>query len=72
MVGGINLGGSIDPLHNPIDVVELSLEKGASMVLLPVACRRLLTDMPDEVWTKVQIQFYADAADALRKAIHEG
>jgi ATP-dependent Lon protease len=30
IVGGINLGGSIDPIHNPIDVVDLALEKGAA------------------------------------------
>ena len=32
VVGGLNLGGSIDPLHNAIDVVELAVEKGASIV----------------------------------------
>ncbi len=26
LVGGINLGGSMEPVHNPIDVVELALE----------------------------------------------
>ena len=72
VVGGINLGGSIDPIHNPIDVVELALEKGASIALLPVSCRRALTDMPDEIWTKIQVQFYGDASDALRKALHDG
>ena len=30
IVGGINLGGSIEPIHNPIDVVELALEKGST------------------------------------------
>ncbi len=30
VVGGINLGGSIEQVHNPIDVVELALEKGAT------------------------------------------
>ena len=35
VVGGLNLGGSIDPLHNAIDVVELAVEKGASVVLMP-------------------------------------
>ena len=30
VVGGINLGGSIEPVHNPIDVVEHALSKGAS------------------------------------------
>ena len=71
VVGGINLGGSIEPIHNPIDVVELALEKGAATVMLPVSCRRALVDLSDEVATKVQVLFYADAADALRKAMHE-
>jgi ATP-dependent Lon protease len=72
VVGGINLGGSIEQAHNPIDVVELALEKGASSLLMPVASRRALMDLSDDVATKVQVVFYLDAADALRKAIHEG
>lgn len=70
-VGGINLGGSIEPIHNPIDVVELALEKGAGAILMPVSCRRPLIDLSDEVATKVQVLYYADAMDALRKALHE-
>jgi ATP-dependent Lon protease len=71
VVGGINLGGSIDPVHNPIDVVELALEKGATMVMMPVSCRRTLIDLSDDVATKIQVLFYADAPDALRKALHD-
>lgn len=71
LVGGINLGGSIEPIHNPIDVVELALEKGAGAILMPVACRRPLIDLSDDVATKVQVLYYADAMDALRKALHE-
>ena len=71
IVGGINLGGSIEPIHNPIDVVELALEKGATTVLMPVSCRRALVDLSDEVATKIQVLFYADAPDALRKSLHE-
>ena len=37
VVGGLNLGGSIDPLYNAIDMVELAVEKGASVVLMPVS-----------------------------------
>jgi ATP-dependent Lon protease len=70
-VGGINLGGSIEPVHNPIDVVEHALSKGATTVLMPISCRRGLVDLTDDVATKVQVFFYADAADALRKALHE-
>lgn len=71
VIGGITLGGSIEPVHNPIDVVELAMEKGASAVLMPVACRKALIDLSDDVATKVQTLFYADAVDALRKAVHE-
>ena len=71
IVGGINLGGSIEPIHNPIDVVELALEKGATTVLMPVSCRRALVDLSDEVATKIQVLFYADAPDALRKSLHD-
>ncbi|MGH3670507.1 MAG: D-sedoheptulose-7-phosphate isomerase, partial [Pseudonocardiaceae bacterium] len=39
VVGGLNLGGSVDLLHNAIDVVELAVEKGASVVLMPVSAR---------------------------------
>jgi len=69
--GGITLGGSLEPVHNPIDLVELAMEKGAGAVLLPVSSRRALIDLSDEVATKVQVLFYADASDALRKALHD-
>lgn len=71
IVGGINLGGSIEPIHNPIDVVELALEKGAATVMMPVSCRRTLIDLSDEVATKIQVLYYSDAADALRKSIND-
>jgi ATP-dependent Lon protease len=71
IAGGISLGGSLEPVHNPVDVVELAVEKGADVILLPVSSRRALFDLSDDVATKVQLLFYADAADALRKAIHD-
>ncbi|NJO55583.1 MAG: protease Lon-related BREX system protein BrxL [Rhodospirillales bacterium] len=72
IVGGLNLGGSVETVHNPIDVVELAMEKGAVTVLMPVACRRQLVDLSDDTAARVQIVFYLDPADALRKALHDG
>ncbi|WP_411838833.1 BREX system Lon protease-like protein BrxL [Paracoccus sp. ME4] len=71
IAGGITLGGTIEPVHNPIDVVELAMEKGANAALLPVSSRRALIDLSDDVATKVQVLFYSDAPDALRKALHD-
>ena len=69
VAGNVSLGGSIEPIHNPVDVVELALAKGATYLLMPVACRKALVDLSDEAATKVQILFYSDASDALRKAL---
>jgi Lon protease (S16) C-terminal proteolytic domain len=49
IVGGLNLSGSVEPGHNPVEVMELAMEKGADMVLLPVSCRRALVDLSDDV-----------------------
>lgn len=72
VVGGLNLGGSLDPMHNPVDAVEHAMSKGATAVLMPVSARRALADLSDDAATRVQVLFYADAGDALRKALHEG
>jgi ATP-dependent Lon protease len=71
IAGEINLGGSIEPIHNPVTIAEIAVEKGATAILMPVACRRQLFDLSDEMATKIDIQFYADAKDALLKAMME-
>jgi ATP-dependent Lon protease len=71
IVGEIALGGSIEPIHNPVGIAEIAVEKGATALLIPVSCRRQLFDLSDDMATKIDIQFYSDAKDALLKAIAE-
>jgi ATP-dependent Lon protease len=71
VVGGLNLGGAVDPVYNAVSVVELAVEKGAATVLLPVAARKQLNDLSDDMATKVDVLYYADARDALLKALLE-
>ena len=71
IVGEINLGGSIDPIHNPVSIAEIAIEKGATALLMPVSCRRQLLDLSDDMATKIAIQFYSDAIDALMKSLIE-
>ena len=71
VVGEINLGGSIEPIHNAVNIAELAVEKGATALLMPVTARRQLYDLSDDMATKVDIQFYQDARDALLKALVE-
>jgi ATP-dependent Lon protease len=71
VVGSATLGGSIELVPNAVHIAELAIEKQAQKLLMPVSARRLLNDLPDELWTKVSIEFYKDPADAVFKALVE-
>lgn len=69
VVGSLNLGGSVEMIPNATQIAEIAVEKKAATLLMPVAARRQLNDLPDEFWTKINIEFYADAGDAFFKAV---
>ena len=69
VVGEVTLGGTIEPIHNAVSLAEIAVEKGAKSLLLPVSCRRQLFDLSDEMATRLDIEFYQDAKDALMKAL---
>jgi ATP-dependent Lon protease len=69
VVGSLNLGGSIEMLPNAVAIAEVGVEKQATTLLMPVSARRQLNDLPDDLWTKINIEFYKDAPDAFFKAI---
>jgi ATP-dependent Lon protease len=71
VVGEVTLGGTIEPVHNAVSLAELAVEKGAKALLLPVAARRQLFELSDDMATKLDIEFYQDARDALFKALAE-
>ena len=69
ITGGLNLGGSIETVFNPVSAVEIAIEKGAGSILMPVSSRRQLNDLPDDLAAKITIHYYLDARDALLKAL---
>ena len=71
IVGPLNLGGSIELIPNPVAMAELAVDRQAATLLFPVAARRALNELPDDLWTKIKIEFYSDAADAVFKALLE-
>lgn len=71
VVGPLNLGGSVELIRNPVAIAELAVDKKAATLLMPVAARRALNDLPDELWTKINIEFYSDPTDAVFKALLE-
>ena len=71
IVGSLNLGGSVEMLPNAVSLAEIAVDKKATTLLMPVAARRQLNDLPDDMWTKINIEFYKDPADAVFKALVE-
>ncbi|MCP4689124.1 MAG: hypothetical protein GY859_13805 [Desulfobacterales bacterium] len=54
-MGGLNPGGSIEPVYNAMDLAELAVEKGATTLLMPAACRKQLHDPSDDMVAKIDI-----------------
>jgi len=69
IVGGLNLGGSVELVHNPIELMELAMEKGAGMVLLPHFPAR--PRRPVRRSGNVGAFLLSRCPDALRKALNE-
>jgi predicted ATP-dependent Lon-type protease len=55
----------------PAAIVAIAVEIQASVLLVPVAARRQLNELPDEIWTKINIEFYSEPADAFFKSLTE-
>jgi ATP-dependent Lon protease len=71
VVGALNLGGSVEMIPNAVRIAELAIDKQAQTLLMPVSARRQLNDLPDDLWTRISIEFYKDTADAVFKALVE-
>jgi ATP-dependent Lon protease len=71
VVGSATLGGSIELVRNAAQIAELAIEKRAQTILMPVSARRQLNDLADDMWTKINIEFYRDVPDAVFKALEE-
>jgi ATP-dependent Lon protease len=68
-VGGLNLGGAIDPVYDPVSVAELAVEKAATALLIPITARKQLNELSDEMATRLTIHYYNDLPEALLKAL---
>jgi len=58
-------------IANAVRIAEIAIDKQAQTLLMPVSARRRLNDLPDDLWTKISIEFYEDGADAVFKALME-
>lgn len=69
VVGGLNLGGGLDPVYNAVSIAELAVERGATTLLIPISARRQLNELSDDMAMRVNILYYGDVREALLKAL---
>jgi ATP-dependent Lon protease len=69
VLGSMSLGGSIIPVENLAESLQVAFDAGAKRILLPMASVRDIPTIPGELFAKFQTSFYADPRDAAFKAL---
>jgi ATP-dependent Lon protease len=69
VLGSMSLGGSIVPVENLAESLQVAFDAGAKRLLLPMASVKDIPTIPGELFAKFQTGFYADATDAVFKAL---
>jgi ATP-dependent Lon protease len=69
VLGSMTLGGNIVPVENIAESLQLALDAGGKRLLLPMASVKDIPVIPGELFAKFQTSFYADATDAVFKAL---
>jgi ATP-dependent Lon protease len=69
VLGGMSLGGSIIPVANLAETLQVAFDAGAKRILIPMSSVGDIPSVPGELFAKFQISFYADPVDAVFKAL---
>lgn len=69
VLGSMSLGGSIVPVENLAETLQVAFDSGAKRILLPMASVTDIPTIPGELFAKFQTSFYADPTDAVFKAL---
>jgi hypothetical protein len=65
-------GRDIVPVENLAESLQVAFDAGAKRLLLPMASVKDIPTIPGELFAKFQTGFYADASDAVFKALGVG
>ena len=69
VLGSMSLGGSIVPVQNLAESLQVAFDSGAKRILLPMVSVGDIPTIPGELFAKFQTSFYADPVDAVFKAL---
>ena len=72
VLGSMSLGGNVVPVENLAGSLPVAFDAGAKRLLLPMASVKDIPSVPGELFAKFQTGFYADATDAVFKALGVG
>ncbi|MEI8374799.1 MAG: protease Lon-related BREX system protein BrxL [Planctomycetota bacterium] len=72
VLGSMSLGGSIIPVENLAESLQVAFDAGAKRLLLPMASVTDIPTIPGELFAKFQTGWYADPVDAVFKALGVG
>lgn len=67
--GEMTLGGTITPVPNLTESLQVAFDAGVKRVLLPMSSAIDISSVPPELFTKFQTAFYSDPIDAVFKAL---
>ena len=69
VLGDMSLGGSIIPVENLAECLQVAFNSGAKRILIPMSSVTAIPSVPGELFAKFQTSFYADPVDAVFKAL---
>lgn len=69
VLGDMSLGGSIVPVENLAEMLQVAFDSGAKRILLPMSSAKDIPSVPSELFAKFQISFYSDPVDAVFKGL---
>ena len=69
VLGSMSLGGSIIPVENLAESLQVAFDAGAKKILLPMASVGDIPTIPGELFAKFQTSFYSDPRDAAFKSL---
>ena len=69
VLGTMSLGGSIVPVQNLAESLQVAADAGAKRLLIPMASVSDIPTIPGELFAKFQTSFYSDPTDAVFKAL---
>lgn len=69
VLGDMSLGGSIIPVENLAQSLQVAFDSGAKRILIPMSSVGDIPSVPGELFAKFQTSFYSDPVDAVFKAL---